>query len=723
MFDFLGVADPEAPPPPLDAEARQHQLFGVLRRLVRSAREPVVALVEDLHWIDAASAAFLEQWVKAVAGARGLLLVTFRPEYRAAWTQGAHCRQLPLAPLGTEATRELLGDLLGGDPSLAGLADAIHERSAGNPFFTEEIVRSLLESRQLEGARGKYRLIAPVARITVPETVQAILAARVDRLPERQKLILQTASVIGRKFAAPILAAVAELPGNDLAETLRALQDAEFLYEQALYPFVEYAFKHPLTQEVAYGSQLAERRRHIHAAVARATEAASAEKPGERAALLAYHWESAGDNLEAARWSRRAAEWAGSNDPDTAQRYWRKVRELLAAGPDTEEACSLRIIACAQGLNLGFRVGIPKDDADRLFAEGRALAEREQNQRALAGLWYGYGIAKLNYGEVKDGCEDIAQGARLAEETADEGLKLALRMGLALTTLILGRFRQTLEITKQIVERPPADGRLGARIVGSSPYVGLLQMRSSALAYTGHPQEALAVLGHVSEMARDGQELESVGQGQYTYVTVAYLTGDAQLAAGHARRVLEIAEKFGQSRMTVLAHDALGTAGILAGQWLDAARALEAGLAIARRRRIRRDFEVSSLALLSEAYLGLGDVDRAVAVAQEAVELARGRGTLFLESRAQLSRARALLRGESDTARTEIETALRRALALVEETGARSYEPFVRVELAALAHVMGDEAGWEHELRQAHALFTEMDAPIRAQQVTRELGL
>jgi class 3 adenylate cyclase/tetratricopeptide (TPR) repeat protein len=723
MFDFLGVPDPERPAPPLDAEVRQHQLFGALRRLVRSAREPIVALVEDLHWLDAASEAFLEQWSAAIAGARGLLLVTTRPEYHAAWTQESHCHELPLAPLGREATSELLGDLLGEDPSLAGLVDTIHERSAGNPFFTEEIVRSLVESRQLEGTRGKYRLLAPVGKISVPETVQSILAARIDRLPERQKRILQAASVIGRRFSERILAAVANLPGTNFAETLRALQEAEFLYEQALYPLVEYAFKHPLTQEVAYGSQLTEHRRHIHAAVARAIEAASAEKPGERAALLAYHWESAGENLEAARWSRRAAEWAGSNDPDTAQRYWRKVRELLAAGPDTAEARALRIIACAQGLNLGFRLGIPKDDADRLFAEGRALAEREQNQRALAGLWYGYGIAKLNYGEVEGGCKDIAEGARLAEETTDEGLKLALRMGLALTTLIRGRFRETLEITATIVEHPPGDVRLGARIVGSSPYVGLLQMRSSALAYTGHPQEALAILDRTSEMSREGQELESVGQCQYTYVTVAYLTGDAQLAAGHARRVLETAEKLGQSRMTVLAHDALGTAGILAGQWRDAAQALETSLAIARRRRIRRDFEVSSLALLSEAYLGLGDVDRALAVAQEAVELARGRGTLFMETRAQVSRARALLRGEGDGARTEIETVLRRALALVEQTGARGYEPFVRVELAALARLTGDEAGWDRELRQAHALFTEMDAPIRAQQVIRELGL
>src|SRR5262249_53889642 len=160
----------------------------------------------------------------------------------------------------------------------------------------------------------------------LPATVQSVLAARIDRLPEREKWLLQTASVIGTKFSEPILRRAAELCDGELPAAVHALTRAEFLYQEALYPQAEYAFKHPLTQEVAYRSQLAERRGRVHAAVARAIEAVESAKLGESAALLAYHWEHAGEIREAAKWHRRAAEWVGLNNSVEALRHWQSVR-------------------------------------------------------------------------------------------------------------------------------------------------------------------------------------------------------------------------------------------------------------------------------------------------------------------------------------------------------------------------------------------------------------
>ena len=171
--------------------------------------------------------------------------------------------------------------------------------------------------------------MTPIERLEVPATVQAVLAARIDRLPEREKRLLQVASVIGKDFPEPLLAEVAELPADELKAALAALRRAEFIHEQALYPVAEYAFKHPLTQEVALGSQLRERRRQVHAAVARAIERQDAERLDERAALLAHHWEEAGEALAAARWHRRAAEWVGRTDFAAATHHWGRVRELL----------------------------------------------------------------------------------------------------------------------------------------------------------------------------------------------------------------------------------------------------------------------------------------------------------------------------------------------------------------------------------------------------------
>src|SRR6266542_2609469 len=371
MFDFLGVPDPEKPMPPMEPEARERQLFDVIRRLARarSIREPAVLLFEDLHWFDRASEEFLENMVEAAPGNRSLLLLNFRPEYHAGWMQRSFYHQLPLLPLSPESTAELLGDLLGSDPSLHRLRELIQERTGGNPFFIEEIVQSLIETGVVVGTRGAYRLATPVTDVGLPATVQSVLAARIDRLPEREKRLLQTASVIGTKFSEPILKRVADLGDGDLPAALHALTSAEFLYQEALYPEAEYTFKHPLTQEVAYRSQLAERRARVHAAIARAIEELESGKLGERAALLAYHWEHAGDAREAAKWHRRAAEWVGLNNPAEALRHWGSVRALLDTLPETPGNLAERAAVRGQIMNQLARLGDIEDEAPSLFEE------------------------------------------------------------------------------------------------------------------------------------------------------------------------------------------------------------------------------------------------------------------------------------------------------------------------------------------------------------------
>ena len=256
LFDFLGVADPQRPAPRLNPEARQRQLLAVMHPVIQSVSETqtTVTMIEDLHWLDAASGEFLEHMVEARGGSRHLLLLNFRPEYHADWMQKSWYRKIPLTPLGSEAIGELLADLLGSDPSIAALTPPIHARTGGNPFFTEEIAQTLIESGHLEGTRGAYRWVTPIERLEVPATVQALLAARMDRLPEREKRLLQVASVIGKDFPEPLLAAVAGLPADELKTSLAALRRAEFVHEQAIYPVAEYSFKHPLTQEVALGT-------------------------------------------------------------------------------------------------------------------------------------------------------------------------------------------------------------------------------------------------------------------------------------------------------------------------------------------------------------------------------------------------------------------------------------------------------------------------------------
>src|SRR5262245_30036307 len=444
LFDLLGVSDPERPAPPLNPEARQRQLAAFVRHLVqaRSAREPRVVLIDDAHWIDAGSDAFLAHAVEAVAGTRTLLLVNFRPEYHAEWMSRSYYRQLPLLPLGREATEELLADLLGPDASLTGLSEKIHERTRGNPFFIEEVALSLVESGCLEGTKGAYRLVAPARELEIPGSVQAVLAARIDRLSEREKQLLQTASVIGKEVPGPLLERVVGLPDAERAASLAALVRSEFLFEKALYPEAEFAFKHPLTQEVAYASQLAARRARSHAAVARAIEELRPDRLDEQAALLAYHWERAGDALAAARWHRRAAEWLFKNEPTESYAHSKQGYELAKAAAVTPESRALLIDACCRLVAHSFVVGLSEDERDRLAAEGRELAYGMRDRRALLTIEMGLASSRMLSGWSREGpLAPMERAIAIAVDLEDLDPMTRIEAGFRLTNILahLGR--------------------------------------------------------------------------------------------------------------------------------------------------------------------------------------------------------------------------------------------------------------------------------------------
>src|SRR5262249_30549320 len=291
-----------------------------------------------------------------------------------------------------EAVGTMLEDLLGNDASIDGLAQSIYARTAGNPFFTEEVVQSLIESDALVGGRGSYRLVKPIERLQVPTTVEEVVVARIDRLGAGENLVLQWGAVIGNDFSEPILGRVLnEISHSPLSETelglaLRVLKDADFILDRSLYPVPEYTFKHPLTQDVALHSQLRERRRRVHTAAAGALEEAHTERLDEAAALLAHHHEEAGNALAAARWHRRAAEWAGITNAAEGLRHWERVRGLVRALPHNSETLQLGTTACWRGLGLGWRLGMPTSEAAGIFEEGRQLAEESQDVRTLAAL-------------------------------------------------------------------------------------------------------------------------------------------------------------------------------------------------------------------------------------------------------------------------------------------------------------------------------------------------
>jgi adenylate cyclase len=717
----------------MDPEARQRQLFAILRRVtqlspVQAEAGVGVVLIEDLHWIDPASEAFLAEWVAATAGARNLLLVNFRPEYHADWMQKSYYRQLPLAPLGAEAIRELLGDLLGGDPSLSGLADRIHERTRGNPLFTEEVVQSLIEAGSLEGTRGAYRLVTPVNELAIPTGVQAVLAARIDRLPEREKRLLQTAAVIGKEFSEPVLAEVAELPSADLAAALAALEGAEFVYEEALYPVAEYAFKHPLTQEVALESQLQNRRRSIHAAVARALEATHPKQLEEKAAVIAHHLEQAGEELEAARWHRRAAEWIGHSDVVQAIRHWRRVLALTAELPETEERTGLRLAGCATVLNQGgWRLGLPGEETEALFVEGRELAERAGDNDARLVLIIGYATRVGFAGDVRRYYTLAREAHALVDQSTSPAVHGLTLLARAYSSFCLGRFDEALRLAAQMPDVLGGDLQLGLELVGLSLLAWSWWGRAEFFAHRGRFDDARTCQREADRLARAGDLGEALVWIRQNPVEIGSMAGERdERALEEIRRsafeALELAEQIGSSISRTISHFSVGTAQALHGQWDDAIRSCETALQMSNEHQTGLQRESLFLYQLAEASRGAGDLSAAQAAAEQGIRRAQERGQPYFEALNQLARARVLRRARSADARDEIERSLDRALALVEETNGRSIEPQLLEERARLAGLLEDAGACERGLRDAHRLYTEIGAGGHAARLAEELG-
>ncbi|MBI2544153.1 MAG: hypothetical protein HYW16_02875 [Candidatus Rokubacteria bacterium] len=272
------------------AQRRQRTLGAVKRLLLRESQvQPLLVVFEDLHWIDAETQALLDTLVESLPTAKRLLLVNYRPDYQHGWGSKTFYSQLRLDPLPPESAEELLQALLGDDATLQPLKPLLIERTEGNPFFLEESVRTLVETKALAGERGAYRLVKALPGVQVPASVQAVLAARIDRLPPEDKGLLQSASAIGKDVPLALLQAIADLPEEALRRQLARLQAGEFLYETSLFPDLEYTFKHSLTHEVTYQSLLHERQRALHARIVNAMETLYASRLMEQAERLAHH--------------------------------------------------------------------------------------------------------------------------------------------------------------------------------------------------------------------------------------------------------------------------------------------------------------------------------------------------------------------------------------------------------------------------------------------------
>jgi tetratricopeptide (TPR) repeat protein len=553
------------------------------------------------------------------------------------------------------------------------------------------------------------------------------LAARIDRLAEGAKRTLQTAAVIGKDFSEPVLAQVlADVSPNDgtaaeVTTTLRTLEQAEFIYTQGLFPVAEYTFKHPLTQEVAYETLLRERRARVHAAVARASAEIYADKLDEKAALLAHHWEHAGDAWQAALWHKRAAEWAGVTNANEGLRHWEHVRRLLRPLPHTPEALQLGIAACVGNLNLCWRLGTPLAEATDIFEEGRLLAEEAGDVRAQAALHGTYGCALgLVGGDSGDYVRYSREAIRLADRTDEQGLQIAERAYLGFASTFAGCLTEGLESCETACRTLPADPALGVEFTGYSPFLGILMTQAWLLVRLGRLEESTAACDRAERLEREYGDVEVRTWMQLPRVEVDVLRGDLSAARGHARSALETGAKATTPQSLWVGPFLMGIVHRLDREWDDSIGRLEEALGRALSGG-NRMFEGWVRAELALALLGCGALDRAEEQARAAVEVAHAQHCRPDEVRAHLALAHTQLRRADADALARAEQALVRAQELIEEIGARVFQPELHECRARLARVRGDSQAADSEIEAARRLYAAMGATAQVGRLSNEV--
>jgi class 3 adenylate cyclase/tetratricopeptide (TPR) repeat protein len=669
IFDFLGVPDPDRPLAQMSPEARARALGRTVCRLINSPsrRHTVVLVVEDLHWMDEGSSTMLDEMVNSVAGTNTLGVLNFRPEYSLGWADATIYRELKLEPLGPQDTRELLRDLAGEDPSLDGLEQPIHERTRGNPFFVEEIVRELVEAGHFEGERGAYRLVRPVEEAGVPASVQAVLAARIDRLGPAAKQLLQVISVVGKEVGSRALGLVADLGPEALDPALCELVDGGYLYEAELYPERVLAFRHPLTREVAYGSQLAERRRATHAATARALIELEPDRLDELAALVAHHMEEGGETLEAARWSARAAYWAGSSQPHEAQRLWRKTMELVEGLGENEETAALAVASRLQQLQFAWRLGMDRREEERLVAEAEEIATSKGDLHSLAMLRMATAARPGMPHEAAGWLEAVAEIKQLADRSGDLHLRVAMRSACAYAFLCVGDFDGFEAELDEVIELTGGDRSIGAGIIIGSPIAWATMGKGLAERERGRLDEAELLFEEGLRIAREDGDPETMSWTRSNLSLMLAMRGDSEGAIGLARRNCEETERLGDVFSRTLALANLGATQLAAEEYADALESLEE----AERLYLEAmgnggEMEAWRAGLRAQALAGVGRTGEAIALATEASQIARERGMLWSLPLATLSLGRALIAAGD----TEVGAVLDEAAAIAEETGA-----------------------------------------------------
>ena len=608
----------------LDASQRRQRTLDAVRLLLfrESRRRPVVVVVDDVQWVDPETQALLDALVDTLPAARVMLLVAYRPEYQHAWANRASYTQLRLDRLSPSSVEALFDSLVGTDSSLAPLKEYLIERTEGNPFFLEECVRSFVETGVLIGPRGARRRALEVdgIHVPVPDTVEAVLAARIDRLSPEHKRLLQSAAVIGREVPFALLEAVTGEADVGTRPGLAVLQSGEFLYESRMIPDLQYMFKHALTQEVAYKALLQERRLPLHGQVVAGLERLYADNLFPHLDRLSYHafrgelWE------KAATYSRRAGSKAIARS--ASRQAVLCFEQALAALGHLEESRETTEQSLDVHLDLQSAL-VPLGHLERMLESLRAaerLAERLGEQSRL-GRVYAY-MAHCFWwsGEPARAVESCQRSLAIAAECGDSGLAMVSNVRLGQASFALGRYRQVVQACQAALDI------LGAESIGNVFDLPAMPAVVS-LSFMGRCQALLGDFPVGVETAKQAGKVAEQAEHPYSMVIAYWALGDIYITQGRCEPAIGLLEQAARmcsagkfALMVPIVNRLLGEAYCLWGRGDEGVRLLEGAVQDLAAVKYMPALP-GAYASLSEGYLLAGRFGEALRAAQQAREL------------------------------------------------------------------------------------------------------
>jgi class 3 adenylate cyclase/predicted ATPase len=705
LFALLGVEETFDALAQMDAQARARRTLDVIKRILlrESLSQPLLLIFEDLHWIDAQTQALLDLLADAIANARVLLLVNYRPEYRHGWGSKTHYAQLRLDPLGQENAEELLGALVGDDAALQPLRRLIIEKTHGNPFFMEETVQVLLDEGVLV-RNGVVRLTRPLGELKIPPTVQAILAARIDRLPTDEKELLQTLAVIGKEFPLGLVRQVTEKSGDDLERMLRNLQLGEFIYEQPALPDVEYNFKHSLTLEVAYNSVLTERRRALHERTGAAIESLYAEGLDDHLDELAHQYRRAGNLEKAIEYLRRAGEQAAARGADSgAIAQLEAALELIAKLPDDHtsrlQEIRLRIL---NGPSLMAVKGQGSSETYANYARTLELCQLTRDTsdlfEALSGLW----VFHLLRAELREADALAQQLLASARESKDDSHVAYANFAAGDTAFWCGQLDTASErLALAIAACKP--GKRPSRVFVDDPAMISRAYAAWTQHYRGHPDQALTTVRDCIRVAHMLSHPRALAMATIYAGQLYLLRREPNAAVECCRTSTSLADEHELPFYQVFAEILAGCAAVQHG---DGARGVEV-----IKRGIGTWQSLGStlgvpwfLGELAEGLRSIGRCDEALNVVSDALHRTEGSGER--EFAAELYRIEGTL-ALTQSRFVDAENSFRRAIEIARTQGARMWELRASRSLADLLAKQGKREEARTTVADVYGWFTE----------------